>query len=143
VGQPQAALAYAKTTAGGLEWLKSYMPTLRSSAGFCFNLIDPTNGLINAPGSLMIDVFIRANFTADSNAMMSGFLREFADAEDAVGNATGANTLRTLADAMTLAMNNKMWASPGVGLGGDDHYVTQSVLPDTDAQCSLVVIALV
>lgn len=30
-------------------------------------------------GSLMIDVFIRNNFTADSNAMMVGFLREFAD----------------------------------------------------------------
>ena len=31
---------------------------------------------------------------ADSNAMMVGFLNEFADAEEFVGNATGAAALR-------------------------------------------------
>lgn len=34
----------------------------------------------------MVDVFVRQNYTADSNAMMVGFLNEFADAEEAVGN---------------------------------------------------------
>ena len=50
------------------------MPTLRAAASFCFQLIDPSTHLLLAPGSLMIDVFIRANYTADSNAMMVGLL---------------------------------------------------------------------
>ena len=52
----------------------------------------------------MVDVFIRQNYTADSNAMMVGFLNEFADAEEAVGNATGAAALRAEATAMNAAM---------------------------------------
>ena len=43
------------------------MPTLRLSSSFCFNLINPQTHLLLAPGSLMIDVFIRNNYTADSN----------------------------------------------------------------------------
>eukprot|EP00040_Diaphanoeca_grandis_P026583 m.149250 g.149250 ORF g.149250 m.149250 type:complete len:880 (-) comp30646_c0_seq1:102-2741(-) len=126
----KTALQYAKAS-GDMEWLKSYMPTLRNSSSFCFNLIDPSEGgLIKAPGSLMIDVFIRHGFTADSNAMMTGFLREFADAEEAVGNSTGATTLRTLAASMQSAMNSVLWASEGKGLGGDDHYVSYA-LPGT------------
>jgi hypothetical protein len=35
-----------------------------------------------APGSLMIDVFIRNNFTTDSNAMLVGYFAELADAEE-------------------------------------------------------------
>jgi hypothetical protein len=61
-------------------------PTLRASSAFCFDLINKTNHLLLAPGSLMVDVFVRQNYTADSNAMMVGFLNEFADAEEAVGN---------------------------------------------------------
>ncbi len=93
---------------------RSYMPTLRLASSFLFDLIDPTLGLINAPGSLYIDVrvptvcpaalsphphltrlqvFIRGNFTSDSNAMAVIFFREFAAAEAAVGNSSGAATL--------------------------------------------------
>jgi hypothetical protein len=49
-------------------------PTLRASSAFCFDLINKTNHLLLAPGSLMVDVFVRQNYTADSNAMMVGFL---------------------------------------------------------------------
>jgi len=73
----------------------------------------------------MIDVFIREHFTSDSNAMMVGFLREFADAEEAVGNITGATSLRAEANLMETAVNALLWATPGRGLGGDDHYITQ------------------
>jgi hypothetical protein len=72
-----------------------------------------------APGSLMIDVFIRANFTADSNAMMAGFLLEFAQAERAVGNATRADELAALAQRLRAAMNARLWSAD------DDHFVTQ------------------
>ena len=52
-----------------------------------------------------------------------GFLREFADAEAAVGNSTGATLLRSRADAMAAAMNTYLW-------DGSDHFVTQ-----VDHQC--------
>eukprot|EP00041_Stephanoeca_diplocostata_P004961 m.53855 g.53855 ORF g.53855 m.53855 type:complete len:798 (-) comp15471_c1_seq1:129-2522(-) len=120
----KSALRYAHVT-GDIDWLRGYMPTLRKASSFCFNLIDPERHLLNAPGSLMIDVFIRNNFTADSNAMLVGFLREFADAEEILGNVTGATHLRQLASAMATAMNADLWAADGVGLGGNDHYVTQ------------------
>jgi|EP01047_Picozoa_sp_COSAG01_P027643 neutral trehalase len=100
-----------------MAWLKSYMPTLRAAAAFCFDLIDSKNHLLLAPGSLMIDVFIRANYTLDSNAMIVGFLKEFADAEEAVGNTTGATALRTRATEMAASVNKYLWDT--------DHYVTQ------------------
>jgi hypothetical protein len=34
------------------------MPTLRHASSFLFDLVDPVFGLINAPGSLYIDVKI-------------------------------------------------------------------------------------
>jgi len=73
------------------------------------------------------DVFIRGNYTSDSNAMMSGFLNEFADAEDAVGSAATAQVLRGEARAMKAAMNALLW-------DGSDHFVTQ-VNPD-DLACA-------
>ena len=81
----KTAFQYARNS-GDFEWLANYMPKLRNASNYCFNLIDPKVSaarcvklgeacagqvdLLNAPGSLMIDVFIRANFTSDSNAMM-------------------------------------------------------------------------
>ena len=112
----KTALQYARVT-GNLTWLNSYMPTLRHAAAFCFNLIGNDN-LLDAPGSLFIDVFIRQHYTSDSNAMMVGFLREFAEAEAAVGNTTGATMLRNRAELVQRA-------APGRGRGGDDHYITQ------------------
>lgn len=120
----KSCLQYARTT-GNVTWLTNYLPTIRKAAYFCLNLVDSKMNLLSAPGSLMIDVFLRTNYTSDSNAMMVGFLREFADVEEFVGNVTGAAVLRAQADAMVTAMNARLWAVPGVGVGGDDHFVTQ------------------
>lgn len=92
-----------------------------------FDLINPENHMLLAPGSLMIDVFIRQNYTSDSNAMMVGFLNEFADAEEAIGNTTGAAALRAESTSMAAAVNKYLW-------DGTDHYVTQ-VNPD-DMDCA-------
>ena len=97
----------------------------------------------------MIDVFLRSNFTADTNAMAVGFWREFADAEEAVGNSTGAGALRALADSIAAAVNQRLWgprsgnstsrgapaggrgtvgvagAARSLGGGTGDHYITQ------------------
>ena len=88
-----------------MTWLQAYMPTLRHASSFLFDLIDPAIGLINAPGSLYIDVFIRGNFTSDSNAMAVTFFREFAAAEACVGNSSGAAALLALADDIKDKMN--------------------------------------
>ena len=53
----------------------------------------------------MIDVFLRANFTTDTNAQLVGFFDTFADAEAFVGNATGAAALRALASGIKESMN--------------------------------------
>jgi hypothetical protein len=98
------------------------MPTLRNASSFIFNKLVPKQGLFTTSGSLMIDVFLRANFTTDTNAVAVGFWREFADAEEAVGNATGAVALRKLSTSIATAVNQKLWANAS---GGGDHYITQ------------------
>ena len=57
-------------------------------------------GLYSVPGSLQIDVFVRANYTADSNAMMVLLLELFTDAEAALGNTTGAAARLGRAEAL-------------------------------------------
>ena len=67
--------------------------------------------------------FIRNNYTSDTNAMLVGFLNDFADAEEQVmGNVTGALYLRQLAFNISAAMNKLLWASEEAGA---DHFVTQ------------------
>ena len=61
------------------------MPTLRLASQFLFSLIDQDVWMAKVPGSLMIDVFLRSNFTSDTNAQLVGFFNEFADAEEFVG----------------------------------------------------------
>ncbi len=116
----KTALQYAFVS-GDLEWLTNYMPTLRNASSFVFDLIETDKNLLFAPGSLMIDVFIRNNYTSDSNAMVVGFLRDFAEAERAVGNENRATELEAQAEAVKEAMNAKLWASGN----GDDHFITQ------------------
>ena len=60
-----SCLNYAKAT-GNIEWLKGYMPTLRRASAFLFDMLVPEYGLVSAPGSLFIDVFIRNNLTTDT-----------------------------------------------------------------------------
>jgi hypothetical protein len=65
------------------------MPQLRQMMSFLDNRFNETVGLYLAPGSLQIDVFIRENYTADSNAASILLLELFADAELFVGNISG------------------------------------------------------
>lgn len=120
------------------------MQTLRTAAGFVFDLIEDDSNLLNAPGSLMIDVFIRNNYTSDSNAMLVGFLKDFADAELAVGNQTRSDELMDLSEKVKDAMNARLWASVELGA---DHYITQlnkydgSVRDFVDYDANLIAVA--
>ena len=64
---------------------------LRLSLGFLLHFLDEKASLLNVPGSLMIDVFIRQQYASDSNAMIVYLLNEAAHAEGALGNTTGGS----------------------------------------------------
>ena len=91
----KTALQY-DASSGDFDWLRSYLPTLRTASNFVFDLIKKDSDLLYAPGSLMVDVFIQNNYTSDSNAMVVGFLQDFAAAERLVGNATRADELEEI-----------------------------------------------
>ena len=77
-------------------------------------------GLYLAPGSLQIDVFIRQNYTSDTNTMAVILCELFADAETAIANATGAAFYMARAATVRVAMNAHLLAASG------DHFCTQS-----------------
>lgn len=117
------------------------MPTLRLSVAFLLSLLDPHVRMLSCPGSLMIDVFIRQQFTADSNAMMVALLREFAEAELFVGNSTGAAALGEIADTIAAQMNALLWAA-----ADNDHFITQRNADNTtrdfvDYDANLIAVA--
>lgn len=116
-----AALRYAGAT-GNATWLAGHMPVLRSMLGFLESAYVPSVGLYNVPGSLQIDVFIRTNFTADSNAMIVILAELFAEAEGALGNATGAAFWQARAATLRAGLNTYLLSPSG------DHYCTQSNL---------------
>lgn len=114
-----AALRYAGTSGDG-AWLAEKMPLLRSMINFLEPAFDSNVNLYNVPGSLQIDVFIRANYTSDSNAFFIILFELFADAELFVGNQTGADFCMERAATLRAGMNKYLLAPSG------DHYCTQS-----------------
>jgi len=77
-------------------------------------------GMFNVPGPLWIDTFIRQNFTSDTNGMMVRLLREFAEAEEFLGNTTGAMFYSRMANQLVVGMNTYLWDK-----GSKDHYITE------------------
>ena len=111
-----SALDYAAAT-GDTAWLRAQMPRIERALGFITDRYDPQRKLISAPGPLWIDVFIRENFTADTNAFMVGLLQRVADAEKLLGAGDLAASRRGLARDVAEGMNEWLWSG--------DHYVTQ------------------
>lgn len=115
-----ASLRFAAVT-GNMTWLTQQLPELRYSMYFLLQRFDPAVGLFKVPGSLFIDTFIRANYTSDTNAAMVWLLREFADAERAVNNATGAALYEAVAATVLRAMPAYLWHPTQ-----RDHFCTNS-----------------
>jgi hypothetical protein len=111
-----AALRYAETTAD-MQWLREQLPRIEHAMDFLTDRYDPSVQLISAPGPLWIDVFVRENYTADTNAYMVGLLRRFADAEQRLGHTDRAAARRAMAADIAEGMNEHLWAG--------DHYITQ------------------
>lgn len=111
-----AALQYAKAT-GDMGWLRAHMPDIERALSFLTDRYDPTLRLVKAPGPLWIDVFVRENYTSDTNAYMVELLRDVADAEAATGNSELASRHRRLSENIVDGMNAHLWSG--------DHYITQ------------------
>ena len=111
-----AALQYAKIT-GDERWLREQMPRIELALKFLLDRYDAGVRLIEAPGPLWIDVFVREGYTADTNAFAVGLLRDVAGAEQFLGQQELAQQRREMADAISAGMNEHLWAR--------DHYVTQ------------------
>eukprot|EP00659_Diplonema_papillatum_P004349 gene4349-6733_t len=110
------ALNYVKYS-GNTSWLTSYMPLLRKGDGFLMSFYDTEYKMLNVPGSLMIDTFIRTEFTADTNSMIVTYWREMAMAELSLNNQSGYQSFMALAEATTEAVRTHLFK--------EDHLITQ------------------
>jgi len=111
-----AALQYVKAS-GDYEWLRAHRDQIERALDFLTARYDPQVQLVDAPGPLWIDVFIREHYTSDTNAYMVEILREVATAEQFLGEDVLAARRRRLADEIVQGMNEHLWAG--------DHYITQ------------------
>lgn len=111
-------LDYARYS-GDLKWLAEYMPVLRQSMEFVQSLLDPVYGVLLAPGSLLIDVFVRKGFTSDTNSIFPYFLDQFAEAEAILGNSETADNLRQQANHVREMVRDHLWNHTA-----DDHFIT-------------------
>lgn len=114
-----ASIRYVGAT-GNQTWLTAWISTLRSMMGFLEKRFIQERNLYLAPGSLQIDVFIRQNFTADSNAAMVIITEAFADLERSIGNTSGYVFYMNRAATLRIGMNAYLLSPQG------DHYCTQS-----------------
>jgi len=142
-----SALQYARAT-GDYDWLRARMPLLERALGYLTGRYDPRVGLVDAPGPLWIDVFIRDHYASDTNAYMAEILREMADAERflAVNDGHASRSAgvelaaghEAVARSIAAAMNARLWAG--------DHYITQmnpdgSVRDFVDYDANLLAVA--
>jgi hypothetical protein len=111
-----AALQYVKAS-GDYSWLQKNIKGIENVVGFITDRYSPSFQLLNAPGPLQIDVFIRNNYTSDTNAMMTYLLNEMADAQDLLKNKDLAIKYRDMSKNITQGMNKWLWSN--------DHYITQ------------------
>jgi hypothetical protein len=99
------------------------MPAIENSLKFLLSLLNTTIGLVNVPGSLYIDVFIRSNFTSDSNVAMVYLLGEVAEAEMFFGQTALAQSRVKLAQSINASINQFLWSKTE-----NDHYITDLTL---------------
>jgi hypothetical protein len=97
------------------------LPYIELSTSFLLTLFDPTVSLIDSPGPLWIDVFVRENYTSDSNAMLVPYLQEVASFYDYMSyKPDSAAYFRDIAVNITSAINTYLWNKEE-----NDHYITQ------------------
>lgn len=117
-----SALIYVENS-GDYEWLKSNIASLELAMSYLEKMYSSNFQLIFSPGSLYIDVFIRNQFTSDSNAYLFRVLRWLADAEVFLGNHQKAGYYNNLASNLYQGMQKHLWVN--------DHFITQRNMDGT------------
>lgn len=110
----EAAIDHACAT-GDLAWLASaWERGLRRATAWLLNQLDPEVGLLHVVGALWVDVFRRAGFTLDTNAMAVRTFARVAELAELAGDEL-APALRSASETIRHNLQT-LWAG--------DHFVT-------------------
>jgi len=112
----EAAINVACAT-GDIAWLETVWDRgLRSAVEWFLGQFDPERGLFCVTGALWVDVFRRAGYTLDTNAMAVRTLGRVAEVATTFGDPLAERLLET--QAAVVAAMPSLWADSG------DHFVT-------------------
>ena len=104
------------TGTGNSAWLISHYNNLKKAVDWLLGFYDPARKLLKVNGPLWIDVFIRNNYTFDSNVFMLRLLTLMASVSTYCGDpASAAIYIQRVQDIKTGL--ESLWA-------GTDHYIT-------------------
>lgn len=102
---------------------QNILPYIEASTQFLLSFYNEEIHLIDSPGPLWIDVFVRENYTSDSNAMLIPYLQEvaiFYEYMQYEPERYNAATLRQISEDIKASINQYLWNKDD-----NDHYITQ------------------
>ena len=112
-----AAIDYVTAT-GNTSWLTGHYNNLKKGADWLLGYYDSGRKLLKVNGPLFVDVFIRNNYTLDTNAFMLRLLPLMAGIAAYCGDSSSAATYNQRALDLKDGINSGLW-------NGDNHYITQ------------------
>lgn len=112
-----AAIDYASAT-GDYNWLKAHYNKMKEATDHVLKTYDPEMHLVKVNGPLFIDVFIRNNFTLDTNVMLLRLLPLMSDVAMLCDDEDGAERYLVYSENIKSGINEHLW-------DGNDHYFTQ------------------
>ncbi len=112
-----AAIDYASAT-GDNDWLKAHYNKMKEATDYVLKTYDPEMQLVKVNGPLFIDVFIRNNFTLDTNVMLLRLLPLMSDIAMLCNDEDGAEKYLEYSENIKSGINEHLW-------DGNDHYFTQ------------------
>ncbi len=118
-----AAIDYVSAT-GDYNWLKAHYNKMKVATDHVLNTYDPEMHLVKVNGPLFIDVFIRNDFTLDTNVMLLRLLSLMSDVARVCGDMDSVNRYLVYKKNIKHGINEHLW-------NGNDHYYTQKNVDGT------------
>ena len=118
-----ASIDYASAT-GDNDWLKAHYNKMKEATDHVLKTYDPEIQLVKVNGPLFIDVFIRNNFTLDTNVMLLRLLPLMSDIARLCNDEDGAERYLVYSKNIKSGINEQLW-------DGNDHYFTQKNVDGT------------
>ena len=112
-----AAIDYASAT-GDYNWLKVHYNKMKEATDHILKTYDPEMQLVKVNGPLFIDVFIRNDFTLDTNVMLLRLLPLMSDIAMLCNDEDDAERYLVYSENIKSGINEHLW-------NGNDHYFTQ------------------